>query len=346
MKKVLFAITGIVISFIAEAKIWRVNNTVGVTADFSTTTAAFSSASVQNGDTIHIEASASAYQNIVVTKRVTIIGAGYFLTETSPLVANQKTQANANGSYMDYLYFGPGSKGSSVSGITCYQVQLDDSLITVQRCKINGSLTVNINNNIYADTIRQNILDGMSSYNNNTTKAENLIIYNNIFTGYYCLNFYSNCINLNNGYFINNSCIGGASYFNCINFTFQNDILTSPNFFAYLPSNVLFNCISTNSVIPASNSNQQNVDLNTVFVGYNSAAGFSSDGRFQLKTGSPAIGAGVLNSGPVDCGAFGGPAPYVLSGMPSVPSIYAFTAPGTVATGTTTMNITISTIAH
>lgn len=328
-----------------QAKIWRVNNNQGVNADFTNTQACVNSANVHDGDTIHIEASATGYQDFTVTKKLTIIGPGYFLTETAPMIANPKTEANTNVSYVNNIGFGAGSKGSSISGINCSGIYLDDSLVTVQRCKVNSSIYVNVSGNIYADTIRQNFLGAISSNSDNATKAENLIVYNNIFSGFYAINFYSNPINVNTGYFINNLCYGGT-YFICINFTFQNNIISNPNFQSYLNSNVLFNCISNNSNIPATNGNQLNVDLDNVFVGWNNTTGYSSDNRFALKAGSPAIGAGVLNGGPVDCGPFGGPAPYALSGMPSVPSIYTFTAPGTVSSGSTTMNITISTISH
>ncbi|MGC4101715.1 right-handed parallel beta-helix repeat-containing protein [Ferruginibacter sp.] len=346
MKK--FFTLSVLLAFIfspaAHAKIWRVNNNFGVAADFSSTTACFSSASVHAGDTVHIEASATAYQDFNVTKRLTIIGTGYFLTENSPLIANPKTQANTNVSYVSNIGFAAGSKGSSVSGMSGYGIYLDDSLITVQRCRVNNIL-VNISSNIYADTIRQNTIGGLSSNGDNSTKAENLIIYNNVFSNFYAVNFFSNPILVNTGYFINNLFYGGT-YFNCTNFTFQNNIMSGPYFGALLSSNSFFNCIADNAGIPSGSGNQLNVGFDNVFVGWSSASGYSSDSRFALKAGSPAIAAGVLNGSPVDCGPFGGPAPYVLSGMPSVPSIYTFTAPTTISSGTTSMNITISTISH
>jgi hypothetical protein len=331
-----------------KAKIWRVNNNLNVATDFTNTQACMASASVLNGDTIHIEASATAYQNFNVSKKLTIIGVGYYLTEIAPFVANPKTQANTNICYAAYIEFVPGSKGSTISGISTNNMYLEDSFITVQRCNLSGAVNVNTNGfNTYADTIRQNVLNGgITSYNNDNTKAENLIIYNNIFTGFYCINFPSNTINNNNGYFINNICTNSTSYFTCINFTFQNNIFYNPNFNTYLSSNVYYNCLSTNAILGTANGNQQNVNLDDIFVGWSSAAGYSSDGRFALKSGSSAIGAGVLNGGSIDCGIYGGPAPYVLSGMPSIPSIYTFISPATVASGTTTMNISVSAISH
>ena len=63
-------------------------------------------------------------------------------------------------------------------------------------------------------------------------------------------------------------------------------------------------------------NNKANVSSAALFVG---DATESSDGRWKLKAGSPAIGAG---EGGVDCGAYGGPNPYILSGLPVGPTIY------------------------
>jgi len=47
---------------------------------------------------------------------------------------------------------------------------------------------------------------------------------------------------------------------------------------------------------------------------------------FKLKAGSPALGAGYGSTAqnPVDAGMYGGSTPYVLSGIPAIPSIYFF----------------------
>ena len=57
----------------------------------------------------------------------------------------------------------------------------------------------------------------------------------------------------------------------------------------------------------------------TVFVGSG-----STDGQWQLAEDSPARETGHNN---VDMGIFGGPTPYVLSGIPAIPTIYSFQAP-------------------
>jgi hypothetical protein len=165
------------------------------------------------------------------------------------------------------------------------------------------------------------------------------MVYNNIFTGP-MMQFAGNLNNIS-GYFINNDCIYSYAT-SCVNFTFQNNILAQANFGAYLSSNSFFNNITSNTGLPSGNGNQASVNLDNVFMGYLSGTGFSSDGRYRLKAGSPAINAGSLNGGTVDCGAFGGPAPYILSGMPDIPSIYVLTVPSSVPSGATNMNVTIS----
>src|SRR5882762_1044597 len=125
----------------ANAKIWRVNNNTGITADFTNIDAAVNSASVHAGDTIHIESSANGYGNCTVSKRLVIIGTGNFLSETAPMVANPATEANTNPGVIGNIYFNPGSKGTVISGvyISSYCV-IQDSLITVQRCLITSDI--------------------------------------------------------------------------------------------------------------------------------------------------------------------------------------------------------------
>ena len=82
--------------------------------------------------------------------------------------------------------------------------------------------------------------------------------------------------------------------------------------------------------------------MSDVYIGWPTPGSYSSDGRFKLKDDAPAIGFGILAGSSVDCGAFGGPAPYILSGMPPVPSIYELEAPETVTSGTAEINISVS----
>ncbi len=72
---------------LVEAKIWRINNNAGVNADFAGLAAAFSNPALQNGDTIHIEGSSIAYLPASFSKRLVLIGPGYFLSGAGPITA-------------------------------------------------------------------------------------------------------------------------------------------------------------------------------------------------------------------------------------------------------------------
>ncbi len=52
----------------------------------------------------------------------------------------------------------------------------------------------------------------------------------------------------------------------------------------------------------------------------------SPDGKYQLKPGSPAIGAGTAGG---DIGAFSGANPYKLSGVPAIPRLTHLIVPPT-----------------
>ena len=101
------------------------------------------------------------------------------------------------------------------------------------------------------------------------------------------------------------------------NTIFHNNILRDGSFSG--SGNSVFNNIGNSTQFGTANGNQSTVDMATVFVDTT-----SSDGRWQLETGSPAIGAGTQG---VDVGMFGGEGTYVLSGIPTIPTVYFFAAP-------------------
>lgn len=331
----------------ANAKVWRVNNNTGVQADFTTISAAVTAAAA--GDTIYIEGSATQYADATIAKQLTIIGTGYYLADT----ANHETQWNTHTGAIGNIYFNSGSKGSKISGVEIDGgVQLNDSLVTIERCYCNSYIYLAQGSGTYADhdTIRQCSAYGIVSNNAASGSAKDVMVYNNIIPG--SIQFQSNLANTT-VYFINN--VFGNFTFKSENCVFQNNIFFGNSFDTYGSSNYfannLFSYSSAQSGVPTGNSNQFSVDMSTVFVAastnYSTApTGFSHDGQYRLVAGSPAIGAGNINGVTVDCGAFGGPAPYVLSGMPNIPSIYSLTVPAQVNDGTPSINISLSAAAH
>lgn len=360
MKQSLFSFVLILIlsPLFSEAKIWRVSNIPGSGADFSTLAEAAESASVNPGDTLHLEASSTNYTGATIIKKLFILGPGYFLTETP----NEKTQWNKNeASIRSRIIFDPGSAGSIITGISFISsanIFINDSLITIERNYFSTSVSypsiqIAADANSYADgtIIRQNFFRQTNSdcirSGNASGQAKDVLIHNNIIGG--DINFKSNPDNVS-AVFINNT-FTRTNKLETSNCVYQNNVFRSPNFGIYLDGNVYYNNVLANTAIPEEGGNIQSVDLNTVFVNYNKGGtspdeGFSSDGRFVLQSGSPASGHGELNGNVVDCGAFGGPAPYILSGMPSIPSIYELTVPAQVNSGSATMNISVSAAGH
>lgn len=327
-------------------KAWRINNIAGTDPDFTSVSQAVQSADVKSGDTLYVEGSPQNYGSATITKRLVILGTGYFLDDS----LNTHTQWFKENAQISSISLNKGSSGSIISGLQLSGLYINDSAIIVERNYITSGIYFGSVNNTFADgcIIRQNFLNSISTYYTNyVSSAKDLLVHNNIIRS--TVDF-SNVDEKTSGFFVNNNFL----YYNSIrvsNFVFQNNIFFNPSFSSYLTTNIYFNNIVNNSVLPADNQNKLNVDITAVYVNWNNGSGnpsvgYSPDGRYKLKAGSPASSAGTLNGTTVDCGAFGGPAPYVLSGMPRIPSIYKLIMPVQVNSGTPTMTVTIGAAAH
>ena len=80
-----------------NAKIWRVNNRSGMAADFTTAQAAHNGSTA--GDTVYFEPSATTYGDLTATKKLILVGPGYFLNE------NPETQANLTNAILGSVLF-------------------------------------------------------------------------------------------------------------------------------------------------------------------------------------------------------------------------------------------------
>ena len=310
MKKISsILLTGIMlgIALIAHSTILRVNNTPAITVPYATFQAAYNVA--VNGDTIYLEGSGYTYGTLNISKSLVIIGPGYYLNQ------NPETQANIASASVDNLNLNSGSSGTKIIGLdintilNSYQFILQDFVF--MRNKINSQMYSNYGSNsltsYYSNIVfEQNFVSGTL-----TGRFENAVFRNNVFISGITLN------SLNNSLSFTNNVVGNANITmaaQCSNNIFFGTSCTFTN--CLLSNNV---CSATQA--PAGNGNQQNVNMNDVFVCYTTCTGYSADARYQLKAGSPAIGAG---SNGEDCGMFGGSDPYVLSGIPPIPAIYYF----------------------
>ena len=158
-----------------------------------------------------------------------------------------------------------------------------------------------------------------------TYNHSNILVINNYFAGYVSIgaNF--------SGIFANNIFAYPTTIYNS---TLVNNIA--------LHSVSLTNCLSTYNIGNSTqfgnqNGNQQNVAQSSLFVGL---SGNSTDGQWQLKPGSPAIGAG---EGGTDIGIFGGEMPYKISGLPPIPAIYSLDSQ---SLPSNTLNVTLKAKSH
>lgn len=319
----------------ANAKKWRVNNTVGIQADFQTPQLAHNSSLVLAGDTLYIEGSQTSYGALTLSKPLAIFGPGYFL-DKNPNTQYSKLPAILSG----VIYFNDGSDGTIVTGMTTSNLYIQGaSNISIRNNYINGNLYFYVHTtsyNISNISIKGNYINGsiLTLSNFGTLQnVQNIAIFNNYIykdnTGYsiYLKTSGSYC----SGIIMNNVIEGGN--FETSNFSYLNNIIVSGTLPTDTTTNAYMYNLSNGVQLPVGNGNIRNVNMAIVFI---DPIGNSTDGKWQLKSGSPAISA-ASDGG--NCGMFGGVDPYKLSGV-SGPSIYSIIMPnaGTPANG---INVTV-----
>jgi hypothetical protein len=316
-------------SFVTQAQnILRVNNNVGVNAPYTTLSAAITAAGAN--DIIMVEGSILAYDNITINKKVTIIGPGYFLLE------NLNLQGNPNSASLSTISLGAGSDGSSFFGLNVTgNISIADNVpssnITVSNCRI-GALTL-------SGTVNNFFISGCYITNN--------LVFSNLsqFTGTIVTNCYMGGFGQGSGTTIvtltNNIIAGSISLsYNC---DFFNNILLGQNSASRYYNSVIKNNVFTvtqatlaGAGSPVDGTNIFSAITTDLFVGL---TGNTTDTQWKLKTGSPAIGAGIDGQ---DCGMYGGNTPYRPSGIQlGQPTINNFTAPASVQQNGT-LNVKVS----
>ncbi len=348
-----FSLLALVLFNTAQAKIWRLNNNgnipnPAIVADFTgTLQAAHDNPSVVSGDTLHIEQSPTTYGNCVFTKRLVVIGSGYFLN------LNPKTQVNVDyGSTVgDLTFYNNNSIASHVYGLSIGNIYMGVNNLLVARCRIGG--VVFIGNTGTADidgmTLRQCYLYGTTAQyqaiirsNTGTGQITNIDISNNIFRNTYYYNYAAVLNNKTSG-ILKNNLIDGNLGVSLYNFYVLNNIGFSGSGSGYSFNNCVLEyntgIIAGMFVTPAGANNiiglgnQTKTGVQIALLG-----GLSTDNSNSLAVSSECIGAGKFGT---DCGAFGGDYPYKLSGIAPVPNIYKVViAP--IAAGASNISVTVS----
>ncbi len=333
----------------------RVNNNSGVTGVnvYTTIQAAHDAANI--GDIIYVEPTTTSYGGLNATKRLTIIGAGNSLSQNSNTPFDKRECSIAG-----IITFNTGTANSIITGIAFLgsSISIKDANITITKCYQIGGITLSAatNSDGIAITLADNTTISHCFETGNITgdfkiftsrvnwrHINGTIIKNNIRLGTLHYLDYSTVIN-------NTSNVGSGGWFlrDSDHNIISNNIFTNVTYSNILddPTNSVGNTISNNlslkcsncnisNYLPSDNGNQNNINQSSVFV---SAESPGIDKEYQLAIGSPAIGAG---SGGVDCGAFGGSSPYILSGLPPYPIITNFTTSG-VGNSTTPLQVSVS----
>jgi hypothetical protein len=324
----------------ADAKIWRVNNksnyngtslfgdNLGGTASFPVfkeVNNAVTWSAVLNGDTLHLEGSTTIYAQAVITKKLVIIGPGYFLTE------NPKTSNNVLDAKIAQVLFNAGSSGSQIIGVnnvsagnTGDRIYAGVNDIVIKRCRLEND--IQIESSIDGVTIVQNFFPTVAGTNAIRTNGNAFYVYpsNVVFNNNICqrtLIWAGSIIQCNNNVFD-----GPANALNLQFSTseFKNNILKPVNATTNINGgsnlNVTYNTGSTAAQFGTTNNNVVVADMTTLFV----TTG-TSDSKYQLKPGS------ALGSDGTERGAFGGAvasSSYTLSGLAAIPVIYTITTTG------------------
>lgn len=315
-------------SLYSNARIWRVNNNSGVSADFATIQGAHDGA--EAGDTLHLEGSPNTYGSLNCTKKLVIIGPGYFLDQNSGL------QALSISAKIQYITYQDGSAGSEVMGIDFYggSIGVYANNIVIRRNKFSspngtdqeyGVGSVNLNYSENNGALSANNIIISQNYGLAITisyPSIGILITNNFLTlpSYYGEQTESACLSANKDAvtLIQNNIFrrGKVSTYNS---SVSNNIMYAGFFEG--TGNLVSNNLGSAEQFGTNNGNKSNVDMAGVF-----AATGSTDAYWKSKPGSPAIGAGYgsTTANPVDCGIFDGYSIYKLSGIPPVPAVYSF----------------------
>jgi hypothetical protein len=301
----------------ALATTFRVNNNLTSipTARLYTTLSAAQSAvtNATAGDTLLVEGSGIEYVAFTCTKRLTIIGPGYLLTQ------NSQNQANALPATVQGITFSAGSEYSAIIGLTFstgstgYYPAVNVNNISVIRCYLTNGIAIGatINNLL----ILQNYLQRFGIQMGSTGYAfGNVILKNNIIVSELVVAQYSGAPRIFS--VVENNIFGGNVTLNAN--SFANNIIASAAAAVSITAASTGNLFTAAGQLPATGNTQ--ATATSLFVGLAAAAN-STDGQYRLSSS-----AAYPTTGATQPGVFGGSEPYVLSGIPAIPTIYSLRA--------------------
>ena len=320
MHKILFYAfsMAVVVTLNGYGKTWKVG---GLVPDFQTLQEANDSSEVMDEDMILVHGGLLSYGDLTLTKNLKIYGPGYFLDE------NPQTQMNLQSAKTGRIIFNSGSEGAIISGLEIQGssnrgISINVNNITITRNYIHVANTgsssdyvVESDDDLTNISITQNFIQNTASSGNSSIDTieigdnnSSILISNNFISSSAPTAKVINCPNVSSSSILNNVLLGGVEG---KGITFINNVLRSGDF--AVNGVVQYNICNADQ-LPDDGTNKLNIDIETVFVG-----GDSPDGQWQVSEVGPAKGMGFNGQ---DIGMFGGDSPYVLSGIPTIPSVY------------------------
>ncbi len=264
------------------------------------------------GDILLLQGSPTSYGTITLNKLLTLKGPGYYLGE------NPNTQVQFMEASINSFTIVTGAEGSVIMGLT-FETQLvvNTSNILVSKNKIN---TIFIGDNVSSVIINSNYID--RHYIGYCT-----VIGDNCSDIYFKNNFIDKFrSNTSSSLIVENNYVYEFHFGYIHSSLIQNNIIYIGTSWGSLNNNSIQYNIFISSLPPTFNCcNNFQATATDIFID-SSDPRYSIDGRYILKAGSLAAGAGVNG---VDIGMFGGSDPYVLSGIPDIPNIYQLVVPVT-----------------
>lgn len=313
MKKIILMSLICCMTAVANAKILRVNNTAGSSAPYTSFSDAYAVA--EDGDTILFDGSTTSYGDIVLDKKLAILGHGYMLE------ANNVSELNECGAFFGNISIE--TEGCVVQGVEASNIRIRANNIVVTRCYAgsigNGGGFTGYYSGVFSGVvIHQNFvlykISGM--YTSTGQHFTNSQITNNIVvTGNYGESLIDG---------IENSVI---EYNTIINKSYLNEVNTAHAIKAeasMVKNNLIF---STNSLEGSENEFSDNLVGPYTF-------------KFTDISNDASIIADLTEYTEQGCGAFAGTDPYVISGQPAGPMIESIDMPTTVEQGKT-MEVTV-----
>lgn len=292
--------------------VFRVNNQLTSDPDqrvFATLAEAHNFAKA--GDTLMVEGSPLQYESVTLTKRLVVIGNGYFISE------NSQTNSNILSSVVRQISLKPGSEGTFLIGLyfargsTAYTPYVEVNDIVIMRCYLTSNIV--FVGNLRNVKILQSYFDGGTIYIGSTAYTfSDVELTNNIIKNSISISTSNNRVfsKVENNVFLGNIALRTSS--------FRSNIMASTSAKIDVDSPLIQNNLVLGQQL--SGNGNQTYSAPQLFVG---EEGNSPDGQYRLKSDSPYKTAGFGNTEP---GIFGGKTPYVLSGLPPSPTLYEFSA--------------------